>query len=156
MIKKLLLPLLFILLASTALAVTSIDDFDLTQSAVLQSQLNPMKAMYNQNIEHVPGFIKTTFGNTRADIHVDVFGGEVIIGTTTADGYITQIKVGGIGSPDMHVYTDIVTVSQIMDGQLDILDAFNQKKITYQAVGFKNKVKFGIASIGLKIGSFFL
>lgn len=150
MFKKLIPTLLLIiLLASTTLAI------DTTDPTEIQAQLDVLKEMYNSHMDKVPSFFKTTFGNERANIYIKVYVQDVELYAITEKAYMQELSIGLLDDPTMNIYTDIQTIAEIAEGRLDPIDAINEGKIQYEAVGFTNKVKYGLLGIGLKISSFF-
>ena len=99
---------------------------------------------YNQNLEKVPEFVKNIFGNERITLYID---GELFVGLAGEGGKIVEYKKGGIDKPTMNVYTTNDTIDKLIDGDKTLLEAVKDKSISYQGVGFVNKIKFGIIKI---------
>ncbi|MBI2005541.1 MAG: hypothetical protein HYS80_02140 [Candidatus Aenigmarchaeota archaeon] len=99
---------------------------------------------YNVNLENVPGFVKSTFGNERIDVYID---GEQFVGLVGKDGNITEYKKGGVDKPTMKIFTTSETIDHLIEGEKTLLEAVKDKSIQYEGVGFINKIKFGFIKI---------
>jgi len=151
MLKQLIsITIILTLLSTLVLAQNALTDQHYTQK-----NLDIIKEEYNKNIDKVPKFIKTTFGDSRANIHIDSYGQDLIIGAITENAHMTDIVIGAIQDPTVNIYTDLSTVMDMATGKLDILDAFDQNQITYKAVGFTNTIKYGFARVGIKVMNWF-
>ncbi len=108
--------------------------------------------------KRLPGLAKSLFGDQRANIHIATDSGEQTLGVVTEDGIIVLVEESAISEPTINVYTDQVTVENIVDAENQLLafkTALDEDEITYSAIGFGNKVKFGFASIGARVVSWF-
>ncbi len=99
---------------------------------------------YNVNLENVPGFVKSTFGNERIDVYID---GEQFVGLVGENGNITEYKKGGVDKPTMKIHTTSETIGHLIEGEKTLLEAVKDKSIQYEGVGFINKIKFGFIKI---------
>ena len=99
---------------------------------------------YNVNLEKMPSFMKSTFGNERIDVYID---GEQFVGFVGKNGNITEYKKGGVDKPTMKIYTTSETIGHLIEGEKTLLEAVKDKSIQYEGVGVINKIKFGFIKI---------
>lgn len=106
--------------------------------------LDELVKTYNQNLEKVPGFVKSIFGNEKIDVYID---GEKFVGLVGQNGEITEYKKGGVDKPTMKIYTTSEAIGHLIEGEKTLLDAVKDKSIQYEGVGFVSKIKFGFIKI---------
>jgi len=85
-------------------------------------------------------------------------GEEVVLGLTTAENKFSKLSLGELDNPSLRVYTteEVITEIENSENPAETLNlAFKEGKIRYEAVGFLNKIKFGILSTIIKVGSWF-
>lgn len=104
---------------------------------------------YNENLEKVPNFVKSIFGNEKIDVYID---GEKFVGLVGKNGNITEYKKGGLDKPTMKIYTTVETISDLIDNEKSLAEAIKDKSIRYEGVGFAKKLKFGFIRL---LGMFF-
>ncbi len=106
--------------------------------------LEMLVGTYNQNLDKVPGFAKSLFGNERIDLYID---GEKFVGIIGSGGQIIEYKEGGIEKPTMKIYTTSDTIGDLINNETSLIDAVKSKSIQYEGVGFFSKIKFGFVKI---------
>jgi hypothetical protein len=112
---------------------------------------NPDKAAdtYNTNIEKVPGFVKTMFGNERINAALMMENGSIeSFGIITKKGKIDSIQKGYLDNPSLYVKTNESVVNGFLasENQLEYLrNALDTKAIQFEAVKAKTKLKMGTA-----------
>jgi|SRR3989344_3149054 len=94
------------------------------------------------------------FGNQKLNIHIQDDSKILILGIETENNRVKSFTKQELTEPTLNIYTDIETLNQILtteDPKQTLLDSISEKKITYEAVGIVNKLKFGLINLGLKI-----
>ena len=94
------------------------------------------------------------FGNEKLNIHIQDDSKILILGIETENNRVKSFTKQELTEPTLNIYTDIETLNQILtteDPKQTLLDSISEKKITYEAVGIVNKLKFGLINLGLKI-----
>ncbi|OGI64701.1 hypothetical protein A2642_01875 [Candidatus Nomurabacteria bacterium RIFCSPHIGHO2_01_FULL_39_10] len=97
------------------------------------------------------------FGNEKVNVHVTADdGSEFIVGVETKDKKVLLVKEGGLEKPTLRIYTTEKVIREIMAAHepINALQlALQDEKITYNAVGFFNKMKFSFISLFAKFGT---
>ena len=94
------------------------------------------------------------FGNQKLNINIQDDSKTLILGIETENNQIKSFTKQELTEPTLNIYTDLETLNKIVtteDPQQTLLDSISEKKITYEAVGIVNKLKFGLINLGLKI-----
>jgi len=76
----------------------------------------------------------------------------------TKQGKIVQLSKGTIDDPTLFAYTDDATIKSIISSgnpAETVTKALNSGAITYHATSFTGSIKYGTASIGAKVASWF-
>jgi hypothetical protein len=114
---------------------------------------------YNENIQHVPGFIKTIFGNERINAELKLDNGSVSrFGIITIKGKILSIQKEGIENASLLVFTNETVISGFIssEDQISYLrNALDTKAIDYKAVRTKTKIKTATGKFLLMVYSWF-
>ncbi len=118
-------------------------------------ELDRIKTIYNENVESVPGFVTTLFGNEQINIYVsevkqinDV--GEAIYSISMKEGVMENIQEGAIEEPTMNAYLSEETLLKLLwseDPFNDFKAALDEGSVTYQAVTLTGKIKYGLAGL---------
>ena len=99
----------------------------------------------------MPGPLKSLLGNERINVY---FEGEYIVGVVMAKGKIDTIQSSEVENPTLKVTILDQAIIDNSNDSFDIGTALKNKDITYQGVGFYNKMKFSslgfIAKVALK------
>ncbi len=117
-------------------------------------QLQDLKDLYNENVDQVPGVLKSIFGSERMNIYMD----DEVIGVVTRDGKIMELKKGEVSDPTMKVTLKEALVKTLLtspDPGKDFLDAFNRGEITYEAYSATKKITLFVVKMVAKFFSFF-
>jgi hypothetical protein len=109
--------------------------------------------------QKLPGPAGVLFKNERINLHVTLSdGNELVFGIVTEKKIVKQFQMSVIDNPTVNVYTTEETIKKIESSE-NPLDAFKEalddKKVTYEAIGFGKKMKFGITKFFVKIASWF-
>ncbi len=145
--KKIIFGLIFLVLISGVVA----------QSEMILKGLE----QYSSEIQgqKLPGFAKQLFGNEQININVALNDGETLnYGLITKDGQIISLSAGTLENPTLNVYGTeevIMELAQSADPLSEFQQALNQKKISYQAVGVQNKLKYGLGTFMLRVVGWF-
>lgn len=115
---------------------------------VTQEQLEMVRDMYNQNIGSVPQ-VRDLLANERINFYIKDLGAVAIV---NKDGEMQSMEPGELSDQSMNMYTDMKTLSDIMSGELEPLDAIKQRKIWYEGVGFFNWLRFTFAKFFFDVG----
>ncbi|MBI2661899.1 hypothetical protein HYX11_00375 [Candidatus Woesearchaeota archaeon] len=118
-------------------------------------QVNDLKTQVEN--QELTGLAGALFANDNINIYVNLNNGQQqIVGIVTQDKKVLSMNVGAVEKPTLKVYTDEKTVLEIQNARssVDILQAaLREKKITYEAVGFFNKIKFAFISAFARMSS---
>ena len=99
----------------------------------------------------IPGPAGILFGNEKFNIHLKLDENkEIIYGIVTENKKIKSINIGGVKNPSINAYVDkeVLTELQNSENPLAVIKkALDEKKITYEIIGFFNKIKFGFISL---------
>lgn len=129
----------------------------------IEKEAEKIKTIFNDNIDQVPGIVIALFGNEQINVYVsDVKEisqeSDVIIGVSMQEGLIESVKEGELEKPTMNAYLTEETLLDLLwstDPFNDFSAALDEGKITYKAVTFTGKIKYGIAGVvGTVIGWF--
>ncbi|MEA3329618.1 MAG: hypothetical protein U9Q06_02635 [Nanoarchaeota archaeon] len=109
--------------------------------------------------EELPGIAGTLFGNERINLFITSNTGEIeTIGIVTENKFFISLEQGELTDPTLSVYTDETTLRTIQDSE-DTLKAFQEaldnKTISYKAIGFRKKIKFGFLKLIVKVANWF-
>ena len=94
------------------------------------------------------------FGNQKLNINIQDDSKTLILGIETENNKIKSFIKQELTEPTLNIYTDLETLNKIVtteDPKQTLLDSISEKKITYEAVGIVNKLKFGLINLGLII-----
>jgi len=94
------------------------------------------------------------FGNQKLNINIQDDSKTLILGIETENNKIKSFIKQELTEPTLNIYTDLETLNKIVtteDPQQTLLDSISEGKITYEAVGIVNKLKFGLINLGLII-----
>ncbi len=109
--------------------------------------------------QKLPGPVSALFNNQNINIELTLADGSATTyGIVTKSSKVQTAQVGALDKPTLIVKTTEATVTKIQDSdnQLATLQAsLKDGSISYTAVGFVNKVKFGMSSFFVKIASLF-
>jgi hypothetical protein len=97
------------------------------------------------------GAAKRLFGDERINLFVD----DNTYGLVTEDGLVKSFHIGGLDDVSMNMFSDQETIGWILnvDDKLGAFElALGNDDITYEAVGFGNKIKFGTAFFFMNVG----
>jgi plastocyanin len=101
--------------------------------------------------QELPESLGKLFGNEIINIHLDKEdGGQLITGLVIADNVVESLQLGTIESPSLNVYSSEGVLNDIKTSSNPLAEARNaleSGEISYQAVGFFNKIKFGLVGM---------
>lgn len=121
----------------------------------LTAQVEDLKAQVEG--KDLTGLSAKLFANDNINIYVMMENGQqFVVGVVTKDKKVSSVNVGAIESPTLKVYTDEKTIVEIQSasssvGALQL--ALREKRITYDAVGFMNKVRFAFISVFARLSA---
>jgi plastocyanin len=104
--------------------------------------------------KEIPAPLGTLFGDEKINIHFEMENGEeLILGLVTENNKFKSLEVGKLEKPSLNVYTTEAVIKEIENSNnppATLKKALEEKKITYKAVGFVNKIKFAVLSVVMK------
>ncbi len=108
-----------------------------------------------QNIigQKIPSPYSIFVGDEKVALKID----DLHLGIIIKDNKVTDILLEEISKPSVTIYTNQATIESISnseDQSAAAKKALKDGKITYQAFGFWNKIKFGVAAKFLGIGKY--
>lgn len=123
----------------------------------LLNNLDEVKDSYNANIENVPGFFKSLFGNEIIKLNIDMGNEEEVLYIKTRKGRIVHFADHN-GNHTLEVWTDSSTIDHVStaeDQVRAISAALKEGDIRYEAVNFKTKVKTKVMGVSYKVWNIF-
>ncbi len=127
-----------------------------------QSDIEREIEMLNQELQgkEIPEPLGRLFGDQRVNLQIDFDDGVVLLlGIVTEDRVFEGITTGEIENPTLNVHTTKATIDSVResDNPLSALKvALREKDISYEAVGFVNKIKFAFVSFFAKVAGLFV
>ncbi|MBT4935666.1 hypothetical protein HOL21_02285 [Candidatus Woesearchaeota archaeon] len=107
----------------------------------------------NSEGQRLTGPVGTLFKNVHMNIYIDQNNGEeLIVGIVIKDKIISSINLEELDDPSLNVYTSESAIQEMSTAQdllLSVKKAVAEEKITYESVGFFNKIKFAFISLFL-------
>ncbi len=100
--------------------------------------------------KELPGFAAAIFGTERINVYISSDDGDLeFVSLVTEDKKIKSVQEGQSEDATLNLYISEETIKKIDDSQ-DVVGAaqkaLESKEITYEAIGFFNKIKFGFLS----------
>lgn len=121
--------------------------------------LEDFKNLYNANINKMPNFIKSVFGNERINAIVQMSSGRYErIALVTKGGIIEEAREGALDNPTIIIGTKEEVINSIMASAKPaerFRNAMLNKEITLEAISPMAKVKMAAGKSALKITSWF-
>ncbi len=124
-----------------------------TKQVDLESEImNVQSQVIGMNL---PGPIAGLFGNEKINVHLTTSTkDELVIGIITEDKKVKAMNLNAVADSTLEVFTDEKTVAKILVSKnplAQLQKALGEKKITYKAVGFFHKMKFGIVDMFVNV-----
>ncbi len=139
--KKLILAL-FVIIILSSLAFADLDA-DITAVS---------KEMVGQEL---PSSLGKFLGNDNINVYIKMASGEdKILGISFQDKKISKFELGELTSPSLKVHLSEEALNEIFYSKTPVATmnrVMKEGKATYEAVGFKNKMKFGMAVLFIKM-----
>ncbi|HLC91311.1 MAG TPA: hypothetical protein VJI15_06110 [Candidatus Nanoarchaeia archaeon] len=124
--------------------------------AMAKPDLAEMINHFGQELQgqEIPKPASSFLGDQKINLHILQNDGEdLVVGIVTEQGKIKNLIVAEVKDPTLTISTDEDTIEAILtreDKFSVIKQALDDKKLTYKAVGFSNKVKFWFAKTAAK------
>ena len=119
------------------------------------TQVNDLKSQVEG--QELTGLVAKLFANDNINIYVKMENGQQqVVGVVTKDKKVSSINIGAVEKPTLKIYTDDKTVAEIQSATNSIgalQSVLREKKVTYEAVGFFNKIKFAFISAFARMSS---
>lgn len=140
--KKLLIPIILLLL----ITLVSAENFNLQE----------LKTEYNNNLDKIPGIVKSIIGSERINLYLTTnTQGTIIIGAVTKSARILQIQEGKIDNPTLKIFITENTINRLKNKQVTIQQAIKTKEITYKSLRIRTSIKLWFTKRILSIASWF-
>jgi len=81
------------------------------------------------------------------------FEGDYVVGIEFGDGEILSLVDSELENPSIIVKIEDKVLLDMSKEELDLLKALETEDLSYEGVGFFNKVKVGVSKVGLKVVS---
>ncbi len=138
------------------ISVMMLQSFALVEnSSPLSIQVAELKTQVEG--KELVGLSGKLFGNEKVNVHITADDGtQFIVGVETKDKKVMKVTEGGVEKPTLRIYTKQKVIREIMVAHepINALQvALQDEKITYNAVGFFNKIKFSFISLFAKFGT---
>ena len=158
LLRLLLVCMMLLVLPLTSLSAEEVKEDVLYRIESYHEQIDGYVDLYNENLDVIPGVLKTFFSNERINFYIEFPGDETeVIGVvTTKDAAISKFASGGIVDPTLMFYIESETIdSLIADPSTDaFFDAL--EGIEKEGVGFGKMVKVIFIDIAIKAARMFL
>ena len=142
--KKIILAL-FVMIILSSLSTLAFADLTADITAV-------NKEMVGQEL---PGSLGKFLGNDNINVYIKMASGEEkILGVSIKDKKITTFELGELVQPSLKAYLSEEALNQVFYSKTPVATInrlLKEGRVTYEAVGFKNKIKFGMAVLFLKM-----
>jgi plastocyanin len=134
----------FTLLTILLLLTTSIS------AASLDAELGTIEADFES--QEIPKPFDKLVGDER--ININIKDSELVIGLVTEGGKVTQVSTTAITKPTLNIYVSEAFIKKMASSSNPMLvlkEGIETKEVTYKAVGFFKKLKFGVSSFFVKL-----
>jgi len=122
-----------------------------TVSAVnLNTEIGTIQADFESQV--IPKPFDKLFGNER--ININIKDTELVIGLVTENGKVTQVTTTAVENPSLNIYVSEAFIQKMTSSSnpmIALKEGIETKEVTYNAVGFFNKLKFGVSSFFVKL-----
>ncbi|NQV91393.1 hypothetical protein HQ489_02870 [Candidatus Woesearchaeota archaeon] len=132
--RKYLTLLAILLLLSTSISAASLD-----------AELSTIEADFEG--QEIPKPFDKLFGDEQ--ININIKDTELVIGLVTESGKVTQVTTTAVTKPSLNIYVSeafIKKMASSSNSMLFLKEGIETKEVTYEAVGFFKKLKFGVSS----------
>ncbi|UNC91463.1 hypothetical protein [Candidatus Contubernalis alkaliaceticus] len=153
--------LAFMMLSLLSVAVLSAEELEEEAFNDVDSyynQINGYVDLYNENIDLIPGVIKTFFSNERINFYIEYSGDqtEVIGVVSSGDAAISKFVSGGIEDSTLKFYIESEVIDSVIAAPSTeaFFDAI--EGIKKEGVGFSKKIKVIFINIAIKAARTFL
>lgn len=127
-------------------------------SKMNSSDLDMIKEQFNLNLDQVPRFVKSMFGNERMNIFINTGEGEREFYVVTKKGSILELKEGSLDDPSLDMWSDQETIDRISESEnptTELRSALKSKEIRYETHAVPTKIRMGLARFSFGVYSFF-
>ncbi len=130
-------------------------------SALVSAQLIVDAATLNEKLagNTLPPGIGKFFNGEKVNLYIQMNAGQtVILGITAADNKIQSIQQGELEGSALKIYASEEVITAILtsnDPGLALGKAFQENKLSYKGVGFKNKMKFAFLGTLARVSGWF-
>ena len=132
----------------TGMVVADIYDLDYALE-----NLDELKDKYNTNIDRVPNFVKTIFGNEKMKVEVTRLDGTITtLSVETKKGMIETVTKEEFDKYTLNVWIGERTINEVMEAEDQIerlKQAIDNEEVRYQALRFKTRIKIWFSKIFL-------
>lgn len=125
------------------------DLVELEKQAIVQ-QLDIIKESINKDLGNYPALVLYLLKNERINMY---FEGDYVVGIEFGDGEILSLVDSELENPSIIVKIEDKVLLDMSKEELDLLKALETEDLSYEGVGFFNKVKVGVSKVGLKVVS---
>ena len=125
---------------------------------ISSSDLEMAKKYYNLNLDKIPKFILTMFGNERINIKTMDWENETRFLLVTKKGKIIQLEKGKHDDPTMEIEVNRSTIDRIAESENQVGElrkAIKAKEIYYRAYATKTRIRMILARTAFTIYSWF-
>lgn len=138
----------------TVFAVADLKNLDYSLA-----HLDELKLEYNNQIDRVPNYAKTIFGNERIIVYITrLDGSRVVLSAETKNGELLTLTTNSFSNYTMEVRVSEKTIDDIESAPKPadrLMAALTQKEIDYKALRFSTSAKIWFSRIFLRIYGLF-
>ena len=137
--KKYLTLLTILLLLSTSISAASLD-----------AELGTIEADFES--QEIPKPFDKLFGDER--ININIKDSDLVISLVTENGKVTEVSTKAVTKPSLNIYVSEAFIQKMASSSNPMLvlkEGIETKEVTYKAVGFFNKIKFGMSSFFVRL-----
>ncbi|MBT3323730.1 hypothetical protein HN681_01850 [archaeon] len=132
----------------------SISDEDLVElekKAIIQ-QLDLIKEKINMDLGNYPAAVLYVIEDEKINLYLE---GDYVIGIEFGNAEILNIQNSELEDPSINIKINDQVFIDMSKEELDLLKALDAGDLSYEGVGFINKVKVGVSKVGLKVFRWF-
>lgn len=119
------------------------------------NNLNGLQKEYNANIDKVPKFIKTLFGDEKINVTITRSNGTIAqLSVETENGIIKEISTESFEEYTLNIWVAEEIINEIINAEEQtarLKQALDDKEITYKALRFTTAFKLAVSKIFLAL-----
>lgn len=131
-----------------------VKNVELTSENVVKA-IEDSKATYNENVDQIPGFVRSIIGNERINVQIDMDDGSTVeFGVVFQNARIVKVDEPRIDDPTMRASTTENAIQNIAESENPVdaaIDALRNGDIQYEGTDTTSNIKTQTTKILTKI-----